>query len=211
MVVVGAGLSGICAGIKLGEAGYSYRIYDRNKDVGGTWPTNVYPGVGVDTPSHFYSYSFEANPDWPEFYSKGACVLDYLRQCADGYGVREQHRLRDRGRVLRLRRRVPALGGDLPRPRRDRGGRMGGRGDHRHRCVPGRRPPGHPRARRLRRDRRTHRRVGPVPRPDRQAGGHTSAPEPAPCRSAPRSSTTSPASPCSSARRRGRCRAARTT
>ncbi|MGA4544130.1 flavin-containing monooxygenase [Uniformispora flossi] len=89
VVVVGAGLSGICAGIKLGEAGYSYRIYDRNKDVGGTWLTNVYPGVGVDTPSHFYSYSFEVNPDWPEFYSRGAYVLDYLRQCADGYGVRE--------------------------------------------------------------------------------------------------------------------------
>ncbi|NUS55116.1 MAG: NAD(P)-binding protein, partial [Streptomycetaceae bacterium] len=80
VVVVGAGLSGICAGIKLGEAGYSYRIYDRNKDVGGTWLTNVYPGVGVDTPSHFYSYSFEVNPDWPEFYSKGEYVLDYLRR-----------------------------------------------------------------------------------------------------------------------------------
>jgi 4-hydroxyacetophenone monooxygenase len=89
VAIIGAGLSGICAGIKLGEAGYSYRIYDRNKDVGGTWLTNVYPGVGVDTPSHFYSYSFEVNPDWPEFYSKGEYVLDYLRRCADGYGVRD--------------------------------------------------------------------------------------------------------------------------
>jgi 4-hydroxyacetophenone monooxygenase len=87
VAVIGAGLSGICAGVKLGEAGYKYRIYDRNKDVGGTWLTNVYPGVGVDTPSHFYSYSFEVNPDWPEFYSKGEYVLDYLRRCADGYGV----------------------------------------------------------------------------------------------------------------------------
>ncbi|MCF2531103.1 NAD(P)/FAD-dependent oxidoreductase [Yinghuangia soli] len=89
VAVIGAGLSGICAGVKLGEAGYSYRIYDRNEDVGGTWLTNVYPGVGVDTPSHFYSYSFEVNPDWPEFYSKGEYVLDYLRRCADGYGVRD--------------------------------------------------------------------------------------------------------------------------
>ncbi|WP_436777439.1 flavin-containing monooxygenase [Yinghuangia sp. YIM S09857] len=90
VVVIGAGLSGICAGVKLGEAGYSYRIYDRNKDVGGTWLTNTYPGVGVDTPSHFYSYSFEVNPDWPEFYSKGEYVLDYLRRCTDGYGVRDR-------------------------------------------------------------------------------------------------------------------------
>ncbi|MFD9194945.1 flavin-containing monooxygenase [Streptomyces phaeochromogenes] len=89
VVVIGAGLTGICAGVKLAEAGYSYRIYDRNDDVGGTWLTNVYPNVGVDTPSHFYSYSFEVNPDWPEFFSKGPVVLDYLRRCADGYGVRE--------------------------------------------------------------------------------------------------------------------------
>ncbi|MGW0662970.1 flavin-containing monooxygenase [Streptodolium elevatio] len=89
VVVIGAGLSGICAGVRLGEAGYSYRIYDRNKDVGGTWLTNIYPGVGVDTPSHFYSYSFEIMPDWPEFYSKGSYVLDYLRRCADGHGVRD--------------------------------------------------------------------------------------------------------------------------
>ncbi|MCF2533583.1 flavin-containing monooxygenase [Yinghuangia soli] len=89
VAVIGAGLSGICAGIKLAEAGYSYRIYDRNKDVGGTWLTNVYPGVGVDTPSHFYSYSFEITSDWPEFYSKGAYVLDYLRRCADGHGLRD--------------------------------------------------------------------------------------------------------------------------
>lgn len=89
VVVIGAGLSGICTGAKLAEAGYSYRIYDRNKDVGGTWLTNTYPGVGVDTPSHFYSYSFEVMPDWPEFYSKGEFVLDYLRRVADGHGVRE--------------------------------------------------------------------------------------------------------------------------
>ncbi|MDI2129412.1 flavin-containing monooxygenase [Yinghuangia seranimata] len=89
VAVIGAGLSGICAGIKLAEAGYSYRIYDRNKDVGGTWLTNIYPGVGVDTPSHFYSYSFEITSDWPEFYSKGEYVLDYLRRCADGHGLRD--------------------------------------------------------------------------------------------------------------------------
>lgn len=55
VVVIGAGLSGICAGVKLGEAGYGYTIFEKNENAGGTWWENVYPGVGVDTPSHFYS------------------------------------------------------------------------------------------------------------------------------------------------------------
>ncbi len=53
VVVIGAGLSGICAGVKLGEAGYAYTIFEKNENAGGTWWENVYPGVGVDTPSHF--------------------------------------------------------------------------------------------------------------------------------------------------------------
>ncbi|MFI6583080.1 flavin-containing monooxygenase [Embleya sp. NPDC050493] len=89
VVIIGAGLSGMCAAIKLAEAGYGYRVYDRNADVGGTWLANRYPGVGVDTPSHFYSFSFEINPDWPEYYSNGRVVWDYLRTCADAHGLRE--------------------------------------------------------------------------------------------------------------------------
>lgn len=89
VAVIGAGLTGIAAAVRLNEAGHTYRIYERNSDVGGVWLVNRYPGVGVDTPSHFYSYSFAINPDWPAFYSSGPIVLDYLRKCADAYGVRE--------------------------------------------------------------------------------------------------------------------------
>lgn len=88
VAVIGAGLTGIAAAVKLAEAGHTYRIYERNSDVGGVWLVNQYPGVGVDTPSHFYSYSFAVNPDWPAFYSSGDIVLDYLRRCADAYGIR---------------------------------------------------------------------------------------------------------------------------
>ncbi|MEU8131941.1 flavin-containing monooxygenase [Streptodolium elevatio] len=89
VVVIGAGLTGIAAAVRLAEAGHTYRVYERNADVGGVWLVNRYPGVGVDTPSHFYSYSFAVNPGWPAFYSSGPIVLDYLRKCADAYGVRE--------------------------------------------------------------------------------------------------------------------------
>ena len=33
---------------------------------------DIAAGVAVDTPSHFYSYSFEQNPDWSSYYPKGA-------------------------------------------------------------------------------------------------------------------------------------------
>jgi 4-hydroxyacetophenone monooxygenase len=92
VVIVGAGLSGIALGAKLGELGYDYEIIERNTEVGGTWWINRYPGVGVDTPSHYYSYSFDINPDWPKYFSQGPVLIDYLKRAADRFGVRSRVR-----------------------------------------------------------------------------------------------------------------------
>jgi 4-hydroxyacetophenone monooxygenase len=89
VLVIGAGLSGLAAGIKLGEAGYDYVIIEKNPDVGGTWYENTYPGVGVDTPSHFYSFSFAINPDWSHYYPKGREMHDYLLRVADSFDLRK--------------------------------------------------------------------------------------------------------------------------
>ena len=89
VLVIGAGLTGIAAGIKLGEAGYSYHIVEKNPEVGGTWWENRYPGVGVDTPSHFYSYSFEVNPEWRYYNPKGPEMQDYLLRVVSKYGIRK--------------------------------------------------------------------------------------------------------------------------
>lgn len=88
VLVIGGGMSGIAAGIKLAEAGYSYTIVEKNPELGGTWYENRYPGVGVDTPSHFYSYSFELNPEWSHYHPKGQEIQDYLTGVADKHGVR---------------------------------------------------------------------------------------------------------------------------
>ncbi|MDE2436404.1 MAG: NAD(P)/FAD-dependent oxidoreductase [Sphingomonadales bacterium] len=88
VLVIGGGMSGIAAGIKLAEAGYSYTIVEKNADLGGTWYENRYPGVGVDTPSHFYSYSFELNPEWSHYHPKGQEIQEYLTSVADRHGVR---------------------------------------------------------------------------------------------------------------------------
>ena len=88
VLVIGGGMSGIAAGIKLSEAGYSYTIVEKNEELGGTWYENRYPGVGVDTPSHFYSYSFELNPEWSHYHPKGPEIQRYLLGVADRHGVR---------------------------------------------------------------------------------------------------------------------------
>lgn len=92
VLVVGAGLSGLVAGIKLAEAGYKYEIIEKNGEVGGTWWTARYPGAGVDTASHFYSFSFEQSPEWSTYTPKAAEMRDYLIQASHKYGVRDHIR-----------------------------------------------------------------------------------------------------------------------
>jgi hypothetical protein len=92
VLVIGGGMTGIAAGIKLEEAGYDYTIIEKNPELGGTWWENRYPGVGVDTPSHFYSYSFELNPDWTTYHPKGPEIQGYLTGVAEKYGIRKHVR-----------------------------------------------------------------------------------------------------------------------
>lgn len=89
VVIVGAGVSGICAAIRLQEAGIAYDVLEKNDDVGGTWLENRYPGCAVDTPNHFwYQFSFQPNHDWPGYFAPRDANLAYLRRCADDYGIR---------------------------------------------------------------------------------------------------------------------------
>ncbi len=100
VLVIGAGLTGLLAGIKLEEAGIDYITIEKNAEVGGTWWENRYPGVGVDTPSHFYSYSFEINPDWNHYHPHGRDMLDYLVRVADKYRLRDKIRFNTRVTAL---------------------------------------------------------------------------------------------------------------
>ena len=88
VVIIGAGMSGICAAIRLREAGIPFTIIEKNSTVGGSWYENFYPGCGVDTPNHFYSYSFDLNHDWSHFFAKRDELWDYFERAADKYDIR---------------------------------------------------------------------------------------------------------------------------
>ena len=91
--VIGAGMAGILAVIKLREAGYDdLVVYEKADRVGGTWRENTYPGIACDVPSHAYSYSFELNPDWSQRFSPGPEIQAYFQGVADRHGVTERIR-----------------------------------------------------------------------------------------------------------------------
>jgi 4-hydroxyacetophenone monooxygenase len=60
VLIVGAGVCAIALGAALGRLGIPYTIVEKNDELGGTWYVNRYPGCGVDTPNHSYSFSFGA-------------------------------------------------------------------------------------------------------------------------------------------------------
>lgn len=86
-LVIGAGISGVAAGVMLDRLGVPYEILERNTDIGGVWLENTYPGAGVDTPSHLYSYSFAPN-DWTRYFASQPEILGYVRDVADRFSVR---------------------------------------------------------------------------------------------------------------------------
>ena len=86
--IVGAGMSGIQAAIKLHEAGYrDVTIYEKADRLGGTWRENTYPGIACDVPSHLYTYSFEPNPSWSHRFSPGDEIQAYFEGVAHRYGI----------------------------------------------------------------------------------------------------------------------------
>jgi cation diffusion facilitator CzcD-associated flavoprotein CzcO len=94
IAIIGAGIAGMSVALAAAAEGVSYEIFDRNEEVGGTWLTTTYPGIGVDTPSAYYSLSWDVNPDWSSYYPQGAEYQRYLVALADKYKLRERTRFR---------------------------------------------------------------------------------------------------------------------
>lgn len=98
-VIIGAGISGIAAAIRMAAMNIPFVVLEKNAEVGGVWLENIYPGAGVDTPSHLYSYSF-APHDWPHYFASRDEIHDYLNKVTDDFGVRPH--VRFESEVLRV-------------------------------------------------------------------------------------------------------------
>lgn len=91
--VIGAGMSGLLAGIRLKAAGdHDFTIYEKGDAVGGTWRENRYPGLACDVPAHSYTYSFAPNPEWTSYFADGGEIRRYFERTTDRFGLREHIR-----------------------------------------------------------------------------------------------------------------------
>ena len=88
VVIIGAGISGIGAAIKLiGMGNLDFVVLEKATDLGGTWRDNTYPGCECDVPSALYSYSFHQNPDWSRTFAGQPEILAYVQDTAAHFGV----------------------------------------------------------------------------------------------------------------------------
>jgi cation diffusion facilitator CzcD-associated flavoprotein CzcO len=89
IAIVGAGFSGIGMSARLLEEGIDdFVVLERADELGGTWRDNTYPGCQCDIPSLLYSFSFAPNPNWSRLYPLQSEIREYLRDCAERFGVR---------------------------------------------------------------------------------------------------------------------------
>lgn len=101
--VIGAGMAGILAAIKLKQRGEDFVVFEKAAKIGGTWRENRYPGLSCDVPAHAYTYSFEPFPDWTAYYATGPEVQSYFEKVAAKY---------DLASVIRFNTEVTALDWD---------------------------------------------------------------------------------------------------
>lgn len=93
VLIVGAGLSGICAGhyVKEHGGGRSFAILEGRQSLGGTWDLFRYPGIRSDSDMHTLGFSFNPWPN-PQAIADGPSILQYLHDTADKYGLNDHIR-----------------------------------------------------------------------------------------------------------------------
>ncbi len=88
-IIIGGGVSGICAAIQLQSYGIDFEIIEKNDGFGGTWKENQYPASGVDTPNHLYSFSF-APHNWSKYFALQGEILEYIEGVANDYNLADR-------------------------------------------------------------------------------------------------------------------------
>jgi cation diffusion facilitator CzcD-associated flavoprotein CzcO len=88
VAIAGTGFAGLGTAIRLQQAGmHDFLVFERAGEVGGVWRDNTYPGCACDVESHLYSFSFAPNREWTRAYAPQAEIREYLRGCAERFGI----------------------------------------------------------------------------------------------------------------------------
>lgn len=88
VLIIGAGLSGICSLHHIRERfpTWSVKVLEAASDVGGVWHWNRYPGCRLDTESISYGYSFDKDFlqqwEWKDTFSSQAEMQEYMKSIA---------------------------------------------------------------------------------------------------------------------------------
>ncbi|MGC6475580.1 MAG: flavin-containing monooxygenase [Parvibaculales bacterium] len=86
--IIGAGMAGLLAAIKLKEKGQTdFVVYEKADAMGGTWRENRYPGLTCDVPAHAYTYSFAPYAEWNAYHATGAEIKRYFETVAQDYDI----------------------------------------------------------------------------------------------------------------------------
>ncbi len=91
ILIVGAGMSGVATAIRLKQLGIPYIQIEKQDKTGGVWHSHHFPGCGVDTPGHLYSYTF-ASGDWTKYFPMQGELDAYFNRVAREFGVEESIR-----------------------------------------------------------------------------------------------------------------------
>lgn len=95
VLIVGAGLSGLCSLYHIRERFPSWRVrvLEAGGDVGGTWYWNRYPGARFDSESLSYGYSWDKDLlqewHWKEAFSPQPETLKYIQRVAEKHDLRK--------------------------------------------------------------------------------------------------------------------------
>ena len=100
LAIIGAGMTGLDAAVKAADRGFEFDVFEMEAGIGGLWWSQTYPGVAVDTPSLYYSLSYEITPDWSKYYPLGAEYRAYLTALAKKYELTD--RLHFNSEIMRM-------------------------------------------------------------------------------------------------------------
>ncbi len=88
VVIIGAGISGIGAAIRLRQLGITdFVVLEQATEIGGTWRANTYPGCACDVPSALYSFSFAPNPEWTRLFAEQPEIHEYIESTAAAHEI----------------------------------------------------------------------------------------------------------------------------